>query len=237
MLCLILHLLPLFLYSFVHFLFSFSRIYVPCEPGPGLCPQHLACSLWAGIRERVEQLGGAGGGQLGGTKRTGKVGGMYAVKEENEHPFLNHLNKSECRLCLKRAASRSSSVIPWKITRLGIGHWHLKSRVFDSLVVQPVFPKGPVLLWGSISSPPGRTGPLARWSLVPGEGAPPWQCRPCGHLPVLFPSSWQIRERKRMWGLGGGGGGRPDHLVHSHLLQMGKWDWCLERVKDLPKDT
>lgn len=45
-----------------------------------------------------------------------------------------------------RAASRGAPVTLSQISRLDTRPWPLKSRMFDSLVAQPVFPKGPLFL-------------------------------------------------------------------------------------------
>lgn len=107
------------------------------------------------------------GGRGGGEAATGVGTGARPWEIEGVPCPLNYLDNPEHRTL--RAASRRSSVILSRITRLSAGCWHMRLNVLGSLLAQPVFLQGPLLLLGVMSFPLCRAGPLARRYLVSGD--------------------------------------------------------------------
>ena len=134
---------------------------------------------------------------------------------------------------LGAASRRSSSVILSRITRLSARCWHLRLSVLGSLLAQPIFPQGPLLLLGLMPFPLCRAGPLARRCRVSPSHethVSQLQCPPQRCPPALLPVTGQ-REKYNM-----GVGGAPQTIwsfpIYCRRVSGARWP---EWVKTLSK--
>lgn len=183
-----------------------------------------------GAPEGADGLGGSRG-CWGGEAAT-RVGiGTRSWKREDVPYPLNHLNNSKHRTL--GAASRRSSVILSRIIRLSAQCWHLRLSVLGSLLAQPIFPQGPLLLLGVMPFQLCRAGPLARKCRVsPSQETlvSQLQCPPQRCPPALLPVTGQ-REKYNM-----GVGGAPQTIwsfpIYCRRVSGARWP---EWVKTLSK--